>query len=203
MRDLIIIGAGGHGRVIADIARATGKYSNICFLDDAEHNEFSLNIIGKVSDYKLYVNECEFVVAIGNNSVRKRIQNELTSNGAEMATLVHPAAVVGSGVYIGDGSVVMAGAVINANAKIDEGVIINTCASVDHDCVVDSYCHISVGAHLAGTVSVGSETMIGAGATVINNISICSECVIGAGAVVVKNISNGGIYVGVPARVTK
>lgn len=199
MRDLMIIGAGGHGRVIADIAVATGKYSCICYLDDSAHSNNSLNIVGKVSDYNSYINNCDFVVAIGNNSVRKRIQSELKENGAVMATLVHPAAVIGSGVSIGCGTVVMAGAVINTNSQIGEGVIINTCSSVDHDCVIDSYCHVSVGAHLAGSVSVGRETMIGAGATVINHISICSECVVGAGAVVVRNISDAGIYIGVPA----
>ncbi len=200
MRDLMIIGAGGHGRVIADIAAATGKYSGICFLDDSVQGDSSLNIVGKVSDYKLYINDCDFVVAIGNNSVRKKIQSELTENGAVMATLVHPAAVIGSGVSIGCGTVVMAGAVINSNAKIGEGVIVNTCSSIDHDCVVGSYAHISVGAHLAGTVVVGDRTMIGAGATVINNTSISKDCIIGAGGVVIGDILTSGTYVGVPVR---
>ena len=203
MRNLVIIGAGGHGRVIADIADATGKYSDICFLDDSAQSDSSLNIVGKVSDYKSYINDCDFVVAIGNNKVRKRIQSELTEDGAVMATLVHPTAVIGSGVSIGRGTVVMAGAIINANAIIGEGVIVNTSSSVDHDCVIDSYCHISVGAHLAGTVFVGSETMIGAGATVINNISICEDSIIGAGAVVIEDIVDRGTYVGVPARKIK
>ena len=203
MRDLMIIGAGGHGRVIADIALALNKYSNICFLDDGAHNDSSVNVVGKVSDYKLYIDNCDFVVAIGNNSVRKRIQSELLSNGAVVATLIHPAAVIGSGVSVGRGTVVMAGAVINANTKIGEGVIINTSSSVDHDCVINDYCHISVGSHLAGTVHVGNKTMIGAGATVINNITICEECLIGAGAVVVRDIAIKGTYVGVPTRRVK
>ena len=192
---LVIIGAGGHGRVAADIAKLCG-YNEILFLDDADIPGVS----GKTAEYINYKDSADFFVAIGNGRIRERIQKELQGNGCSVASLIHPNAVLGSNITIGTGTVVMAGAVINAGAKIGEGVIINTSSSVDHDCVIGDFCHVSVGAHLAGTVHVGEQTMIGAGATVINNVDICAECMIGAGAVVVKDVGESETYVGVPAK---
>lgn len=194
MNKLVIIGAGGHGRVAADIARFNG-YEDIIYLDDADIPIAS----GKVTDYLKYA-DAEFVAAIGNGLIRRKLQTMLIERGCKVVTLIHPSAVIGSDVVIGEGTVVAAGAVVNTGARIGAGVILNTCCSVDHDCMIGDYCHVSVGAHLAGSVMVGRMTFICAGATVINNISICDECVIGAGAVVVKNIEESGTYVGVPAK---
>ena len=194
---LIIIGAGGHGRVVRDIAVKTG-YNQVDFLDDAD--QCSVPTIGRVADHIKYLDSADFFVAIGNNRVRERLQEEIQQSGASIATLVHPCAVIDPTVKIGIGTVVMAGAVINADAVIGEGVIINTCSSVDHDCVVQAYCHVAVGAHLCGTVTLGQRTFVCAGATVINNISICADCMIGAGAAVVSNLVQPGTYLGVPAR---
>lgn len=195
-KKLLIIGAGGHGRAAADIARLNGYH--VRFLDDS--NRENAHVIGKVSDYRQYLADYCFFVAIGDNRTRKTIMEELMANAAEMVTLIHPAAVVAADVSLAQGSVVMAGAVINTGAKIGKGVIVNTCSSVDHDCIVDDYVHIAVGSHLAGTVHVGALTLIGAGATVINNLQICAECIIGAGGVVIRNIEKKGTYVGVPVR---
>ncbi len=197
---LLIIGAGGHGKVVFDIAAKCG-YNDIGFLDDAGLN--NPLVVGKASDFKKYINEAEFFVAIGNSRVREKILCDLVANGAEIATLIHPNAVVAQNVQIGRGTVVMAGAVINPDTFIGDGVIINTSSSVDHDCKVADFCHVSVGSHLCGTVKVDSHTWIGAGATVINNINICSDCMIGAGAVVVNDINDSGVYVGVPAKFIK
>lgn len=195
---LIIIGASGHGKVVADIAINSG-YQDIAFLDDADEATecAGFPVVGKVSDAASLSDDADFIVAIGNAGVRKTIQNEISD---AVTTLVHPAAVIGAGVKIGKGSVVMAGAVINPYARIGEGCIVNTCASVDHDCVVGDYVHISVGAHLAGNVHVGSGTWVGIGATVSNNVAICPDCMIGAGAVVVRDITEPGTYVGIPAK---
>lgn len=195
MNRIVIIGAGGHGRVVADIARACG-YEEIIFLDDADR----LLASGKVSDFIKHKDDASFVVAIGNSIIREKIQNQLLDSGCQMAKLVHPNSVIGSNVYIGIGTVVMAGTVINNGTRIGAGVIINTSSSVDHDNLIGDYSHISVGAHLAGTVEVGSHTWIGAGAIIRNNVNICDACMIGAGAVVVKNIEESGTYIGVPAR---
>ena len=195
---LLIIGASGHGKVIADIAVNYG-YRDIAFLDDADGVTecAGFPVVGKISDAASSSSGAVFIVAIGNAGVRKKIQNEIDG---PIATLIHPAAVIGKGVEIGEGSVVMAGAVINPYARFGEGCIVNTCASVDHDCVVGDYAHISVGAHLAGNVHVGNGTWVGIGATVSNNVAICPDCTIGAGAVVVRDITEPGTYVGVPAR---
>ncbi|MBQ2727350.1 MAG: acetyltransferase [Clostridia bacterium] len=198
MNKLVIIGAGGHGRVTADTARLNG-YEDIVFLDDGDVPAAA----GMVSDYMKYAAEADFIVAIGNGAVRERIQTMLSDAGCRITTLIHPNAVIGSGVTIGEGTVVMAGAVVNTGAQIGCGVILNTCCSADHDCVIGDYCHISVGAHLAGSVTVGASTFICAGATVINNTAVCGNCVIGAGAVVIRNIDAPGTYAGVPAKKIK
>ena len=204
MKKLVIVGAGGHGRVVADIAIALNKYNEIVFLDDNGGNTAGpYEIYGKVNDFHKLVGESDFLVAIGSNNVRKKVTDLLVEGGANMTSLVHPSAVLGSGVKIGKGVAVMAGAVINNGAVIGDGVIINTCASVDHDCVIGDFTHVSVGAHVAGTVSVGKNCFICAGATVINNINICDSCIVGAGAVVVSDIDLPGTYLGVPAVLKK
>lgn len=202
MKDkLLIIGAGGHGRVIADIADRAGSYKSIAFLDDRPPvAPLPHPYLGKCGDAKLYLEDYDVIVAIGNADIRRRIMEELSNLGASFATVVAPEAVVSRDVILGVGTVVMPGAIINTGTRIGAGVIINTAASVDHDCVVGDFCHVSVGAHLCGTVSVEAQTWIGAGATVINNIHICGGCMIGAGAVVVKNVTMVGMYLGVPAK---
>lgn len=197
MRKLAIIGASGHGKVVADIARKNG-YKKIVFLDDDEsiHECGGYPVIGKSIEAGMI--EADVIVGIGNSGVRKRIQDSIPNE--KLTTLIHPDAVIAEDVVMGVGTVVMAGAVINPGVRIGKGCIINTCSSVDHDCDVGDYVHIAVGSHLCGTVSVGDGTWIGAGTTVSNNISICSGCMIGAGAVIVKNIDSAGTYMGVPAR---
>ena len=197
MRKLAIIGASGHGKVVADIARKNG-YSEIVFLDDDEsiHECGGYSVIGKSSEAGTI--DAGVIVGIGNAGVRKQIQESIPDE--KLVTLIHPDAVVAEDVVIGVGTVVMAGAVINPGARLGKGCIMNTCSSADHDCEVGDYVHIAVGSHLCGTVTVGHGTWIGAGATVSNNISICPDCMIGAGAVVVNDIQESGTYVGVPAK---
>lgn len=198
MNKLVIIGASGHGKVVADIANRCG-YDQIVFLDDDESVKTCGRwcVIGK-TDTAI---DGDVVVAIGNAEIRQKIIARLKNNN--IVTLVHPDAIVAQDTHIGKGTVVMAGAVVNPGAKIGEGCIINTSSSVDHDCIVGDYSHISVGAHLSGTVHVGEFTWVGAGVVVSNNIDICSSCIIGAGAVVIKDIVEPGTYVGIPARKLK
>ena len=192
---LIIIGAGGHGKVCADIAMLNG-YQDVVFLDD--HAADRIAVAGPASDFTRYLSDGDFFVAIGNNTVRKNFIENILSAGGTLVSLIHPASTVAETVSIGIGSVIMAGAVINPGAAVGKGVIINTCSSVDHDCVIGDYTHIAVGAHLAGTIHIGEGVMIGAGATVINNLTVPDHTVIGAGGVVIKSISEKGTYVGVP-----
>lgn len=197
---LIIIGAGGHGRVALDIAKKIGDFHEIMFLDDAEIKDKGITVVGKVSDYSQYIESSVFFVAIGNNFTRRRIQTELRASGAKIISLIHPDAVICEDVQMADGCIVMAGTVINTGSTIGEGVIINTGSTIDHDCIIGNYAHISVGAHLAGSVEIGECTFVCAGVTVINNIRICEECTIGAGAVVVNDIVMKGLYIGMPAK---
>lgn len=202
MKKIILIGASGHGKVIADIAIKNG-YEIVGFLDDNEEIKqvMGFPVVGRIKDFSDYINAVEYVVCIGNAIIRKTIQDELINNNCKVATLIHPNAVIGMNVTIGQGSVVMAGAVINSDTIIGDGCIVNTGATVDHDCKIGDYVHIAVGAHIAGMVSVGQETWVGAGAIIKNCVNVCAGCMIGAGAVVVNNLYKEATYIGVPAKI--
>ena len=201
MNRLIIVGAGGHGKVIADNALKNG-YTDICFVDDRSIGDcMGFPIVGRCADLnKLNNGKTDFIIGIGNSAIRKKIAEEYDIN---WVTLIHPSAQIAVNVSIGRGTVVMAGAVVNVCATVGEQCIINTCAVVEHDNVIEDYVHISPNVALGGTVLVGKSTHIGIGASVCNNINICGDCMIGAGAVVSKNIVESGTYIGVPARKSK
>lgn len=194
---LIIIGASGHGKVVADIAHLSG-YTEIVFLDNDPELKMCLRYPVLGPDTMTEELDGDVFVAVGNSEVRRKLMER--DNDRHFPVLIHPQAVIAEDVVIGDGTVVMAGAVINPGARIGIGTIVNTSSSIDHDCFIGNYCHVSVGAHLSGTVDVGNNCWIGAGATVSNNVKICSDVMIGAGAVVIDDIKETGTYVGVPAR---
>lgn len=201
MKDkLIIIGASGHGKVVADIAIKMNKWENIAFLDDDETLKTCMNfeVIGKSSDVIKYKNEADFFVAIGNNATREKVQEKLMDEGLNVVSLIHPSAIIGNDVEISIGTAVMASVVINSSTRIGKGCIINTSSSLDHDNYIDDYVHISPGVRTAGTVKVGKGSWLGIGSVVSNNVNICSGCKVGAGAVVVNDITEYGTYVGVP-----
>lgn len=189
MKKVVILGASGHAKVIADIIRASGD-TIIAFLDDDTSND----VAGPISDYSKYA-DCEFVIGIGNAKIRERI----SQLPIKWYTAIHPTSIISPSATIAEGTVVMPLSVINADAKIGKHCIVNTSAIVEHDNNIEDFVHISVGAKLGGTVSIGKSTWIGIGASVKNNISICSECMIGAGATVIEDINVQGTYVGTPA----
>lgn len=197
-KKLIIIGASGHGKVIADIA-IKNEYEILGFLDDNDtiQNILGFPVLGKIDEASKYQENCEFIIAIGLNTIRKKIAEQYD---LKWATLIHPSAVIGMDVQIGKGSVVMANAVIDSSSKIGKHCIVNTGAIIEHDNVLADYVHVSPNAALAGTIHVGEEVHIGIGACVKNNLTITNEVVVGAGAVVVKDICVKGVYIGVPAR---
>jgi len=197
-RDVIIVGAGGHGKVVADIVRCSGDRV-LGFLDDVAVGEFcSAPILGKSDEYDRFL-DAEFLIAIGNAKVRQKKVEQMKN--ACWYTAIHPAACVSQmDVSIGCGSVIMPQAVINAGAFVGAHCIINSGAIVEHDNVLENYVHAAVGAKLCGTVFVGARTWLGAGAVVCNDLRICADCMIGAGSVVIKDIEKSGTYVGVPAR---
>lgn len=201
MNRLIIVGAGGHAKVIADIALKNG-YTDINFLDDSAKDDcMGFSVIGACNEIEAFDDgNTDFVIGIGSNNIRKLIAEKYDVN---WKTLVHPSAQTAFNTSVGKGTVVMAGAVVNPCTTIGKHCIINTNAVVEHDSVINDYVHISPGVALGGTVHIGKRTHIGIGATVKNNIDICEDCIIGAGTVVVKNINDSGTYVGVPARKIK
>ena len=200
MNRLIIIGASGHGKVVADIAALNG-YKDIVFLDNDPEIKTCAGYPVLGPDTMTSELDGDVFIAVGNAETRKKLMERDANRN--FPVLIHPSAVIAKSAEVGAGSVAMAGAVINPGSQIGKGCIINTSSSVDHDCVVGDYVHISVGAHLSGTVVVGTGTWIGTGAIVSNNVNICGGCMIGAGAVVIKDITEPGTYVGVPARKNK
>lgn len=195
---IIIIGAGGHGKVCANIAKLIG-YKEVYFLDDNKIN--SNQVIGKVNDYKKYMDgHFDFFVAIGNSKDRKYLFEELENEGIRIPNLIHPSAVIDESIELSNGSVFMANSVINADTRIGKGCIFNTSSSVDHDCIIGDFVHICPGSHVAGSVTIGSNSWIGIGSSISNNVVIASNVILGAGAAAVKDLKKSGTYVGVPCR---
>ena len=200
---LYIIGAGGHGKVVADAALLMDQWQSIAFLDDHKIGQdiLGLKVVGGSQDYHaLDPNDAEFIVAIGDNATREQIENQIKIDGYRLATVIHPSAVIGREVSIGEGTVIFAQVVVNPSTAIGKGCILNTACSVDHDNHIGNFVHLSPGVRLAGTVSVGERTWLGINATVINNCSIASDAVIGASTVCIGNIKESGTYVGNPAK---
>lgn len=201
---LLIVGAGGHGKVVADAALETGEWDEIVFLDDAwpeKQKNGSWNIHGKIDHLAGWRTRCaDAVVAMGNNRLRVELQSRLIAAGFEMATIIHPSAQVSRFAKLGMGCVVFANAVVNVDAVIGEAAIINTAATIDHDCRLGKGVHVAPGANLGGGVSVGDFSWIGIGAAVRHYIAIGGNVTVGAGAVVVSNIKDDVTAVGMPAR---
>ncbi len=199
---LLIIGASGHGKVVADIALKMNKWQSISFLDDDRSIKTSmgLEVMGTSDDVLTHIDEYEIFVGIGHNTTRQKIQEKLERVGASIPVLIHPTAVIGEYVETGIGTAIMAGAVINCCISIGKGCIVNTSSTIDHDNIIEDFVHISPGVHLAGTVKVGRGSWLGIGSIVSNNVNITSGCKIGAGALVMKDIKESGTYVGVPVK---
>lgn len=204
MGNLLVIGAGGHGRVVADAASRMGTWERIAFLDDrfpeTTHTS-GFEIIGKIDSLPNHnENFPTAIVGIGNSERRMMFIDLLGRQGFNIGVVVHPSAVVAKDVFIGAGTVIFAGVVINTGAKIGAGCIINTSASVDHDCILADGVHICPGARLAGEVSVGTGSWIGIGSSVIQQVVIGDHVVVGAGAAVINNVPEGSTVAGVPAK---
>ena len=195
---VILVGAGGHAKVIADIVLKSGDQL-LGFLDDDPMKTSVLDypVLGNVENGKEFSKEAKFLLAVGNNHLRESLAAKLK---VDWYTAIHPSAQIGMDVVIGEGSTVMANAVINTGSRIGKHCIVNTAAVVEHDNQIADYVHVSVGARLGGTVKVGKASWIGIGAVVKNNLSICGGCLIGAGGVVVKDLFEPGVYVGIPVR---
>lgn len=189
-----IYGASGHGGVLLDALLVLGKAIE-CFIDDAPKLEFQgMKVYAPTS---IEEND-SIIVAIGNNTIRKRVVGKLKK--VRFFNVIHPSAIISTNVVLGNGTVVMAGVVVNQGSKIGSHVILNTNCSVDHDCIIEDFAHVSPGVTLCGGISIGQGTHIGAGATVLPNIKIGENVLVGAGAVVNKDIPSESKVIGIPAR---
>lgn len=204
MKTIAILGASGHGKVVADIAEKCG-YDTVTFFDDNRKDNLEhWKVSGNFQDLIRRVGEFDSVaVAIGNNQARQEKILQLKTAGAHLPRLIDPSAIISRYCQIGDGTVICAGAVLSSFVKIGVGCIINTSSSIDHDCVLEDYVHISPGAHLAGNVNIGKLTWIGIGASVIQLIDIGENAIIGANSTVIKSIPSNVTAIGSPTRIVK
>lgn len=209
MAGLLLLGAGGHARVVAETALATGRFSRIAFLDDRctgpaqLPDQLGWPVIGPFAaalDPQIRQELPAALVVIGNAAVRLKWLPRLAAAGYELPVLIHPTAWVSPSAQLGSGSVVFAQAAIQAQAVIGSGAILNTGCSVDHDAQLGDGVHICPGARLAGEVQVGDRSWIGIGSSVIQQIRIGANVTVGSGAAVVRDLPDGVTAVGVPAR---
>jgi len=206
VKKLLLWGAGGHGKVVLDTARAAAAFHSIAFIDDkaGQHGSqmcgcpvFGVDRLAllKQEGYQY------FVVCIGDNHLRAAGFHKVLAHGLEAATLVDPSAVVSPSARIGRGTVILRRVVVNADAEIGENCIINTGAIVEHDCRVAAHVHLSPGSVLGGGVKIGAFAHLGIGAIALPGAEVGAESVVGAGGVVLDSLPEGVTAVGVPARV--
>lgn len=203
--NLIILGAGGHGRVVADTAEASGQWEEIAFLDDrypALQSSGNWPVVGKIADaQKIHEKFTAGAVGIGDNQTRLKFLKQLSEIGYSLPTIIHPSAVISRHSTIKEGTVLFAQSVVNIGAILGVGCIVNTGAKIDHDCLIGNGVHLSPGAYLAGAVNIGDCSWIGIGASVKQEIVIGKNVMVGAGAAVVNNLPEGITAVGVPAKI--
>ena len=209
MKKLLIVGTGGQGKVVLDCAIKIGAYSQISFItNDLSSKKFDgypiyyEQNIGE--NNKTFYNDFdEVIVAIGDNKSRLAKSHKFSYDGLQLATLIHPRAVISEFSKIREGTVVFANAVVNPFASIGLACIINTGAIVEHDCILGDGVHISPNALVAGNVTIGTESWICAGVCISNNINVGSNCIVGAGGVVLRDMPNNVLAAGIPAVIKK
>lgn len=200
---LAILGASGHGKVVADTALQAG-WHEVVFFDDAwperSHNG-CWSVIGDTQALLQRLDEFQgVIVGIGNNRIRLTKTRELAAQNARLVSVVHPSAVISSHAVLGRGSVVFAGAVIQVDSQLGEACIVNTRACVDHGCRLADGVHICPGVSLAGLVEIGEASWVGIGSSVKQLVRLGSNVIVGAGAAVVCNVPDGQTVIGVPAK---
>jgi sugar O-acyltransferase (sialic acid O-acetyltransferase NeuD family) len=203
---ILILGAGGHGQVIADAilcaSRSGEKWALAGFLDDnaglTGQPLSGSRVLGTISQAPDFEHDA-VVIGIGDNAIRRRVFEQMRKCGARFARVIHPRATVAQDVELGEGVVVFAGAVINTGSIIGPNSIINTGATVDHHARIGAHAHIAPGSHLGGAVTLGAGVMMGIGSSVIQGRSVGEWSVVGAGAVVIRDLEAHVTAVGVPA----
>lgn len=198
-KPVVILGAGGHARVIADILVGSGREVMGFFDDNPSRTNLPFPLLGRLDDAIPMLETVDFIIGIGDNRVRETVAVRLGGK-ANYACAVHPDAVVAQDVQLHSGTVIMAGSVINTGTTIGYHCIINTGSTVDHDSDLEAFVHVSPGAHLAGAVKIGCRTWVGIGGIISNNVTVCQDVTIGAGGVVIRDIVCPGTYIGIPVH---
>lgn len=197
MKELIIIGAGGHAKVVIDAVKRAKSHIIRSLVDTTQSSASSFaewNV-----DFKMPSTvepNCEFIVAIGDNAIRAQLYADLLQTGWAPATIIHPSAIIAENVSIGAGSLLCAGSIIGPDSMLGENCIVNTGASIDHDCTIGDHCHVCPGARLPGACKLGEGVLIGTAATAIPNIVVGDWAVVGAGSVLIKNVESRSKVVG-------
>jgi len=205
---IIVIGAGGHGQVVADAILASCDAQSIetpqiLFADDAAH-AWSRSILGypvrgPIAE-ALESDHDAVVVAIGGNRTRLGLIQQLAARGENLISVIHPSAVVARAVDVGPGSMLLANAIVGTGSQLGVGVIVNTCASLDHHSIVADYVHIAPGAHTGGKVVIAEGAFVGLGASILPGLRIGAWSTVGAGATVTRDVPEGYTVVGTPAH---
>jgi sugar O-acyltransferase (sialic acid O-acetyltransferase NeuD family) len=204
---IFVYGAGGHGKVVADILISRGESEFAGFVDDREElwgaRVIGLPVLGDGQWLRLEALNSPIAVALGVGECRSRqlLAERCSRWGIEVLTLVHPAATVSQSAQLGRGTVVMAGAIINPDARVGVGVIVNTGAVVEHDVKIGDYAHVAPKAAMGGASHLGAFSHLGLGAVVLQCIHIGAHTMVGAGAVVVENLPDRIVAIGAPARI--
>ena len=202
--DILIVGSGGHAKVVIEALSMKNVFTNIRIVDEREDKKGSFFNQYSVDFLKSWdILETSFHVAIGSNEARSRISKDAIILGKNYQSIIHPESTISPSAIILDGCFVAANTVISSDALINKGCILNHFASVDHDCVIGEYSHIAPHATLLGGVKVGSHCLIGAGAVILPKISVGNYVVVGAGAIVTRDIPDNMTYFGNPAREVK
>lgn len=205
MKNLILIGGGGHCKSVIDVAEAAG-YTILGILDkpsEVGKKVLAYEVIGSDADMGKYADKAEFIVSVGqikSPELRIKLHQMLADAGCQLATIISPIAHVSKYATVGEGTVVMHQAVVNADARIGKGCIINTMADIEHDVRIGDFCHISTAAVVNGEVKVGNDVFIGSRTVVHNCKTITNDIIIAAGSVVTQNLDKSGIYAGNPAK---
>jgi sugar O-acyltransferase (sialic acid O-acetyltransferase NeuD family) len=207
---IIIVGAGGHGQVVADAllrARECGAAIRpIGYVDDnpalTGQYRLGLPIVGRICDLTITDHDA-LVIAIGNNKTRCRLYSSLQQQGHSFATVCHPRAIVAPNVILGSGTVIFAGVVVNTGSVIGDNVILNTGCTVDHHNQIGNHVHLAPGVHLGGEVQIGEGTLVGIGATVMSQCTVGVWSTVGAGALVHRDLPARVTAYGVPAQIKR
>jgi sugar O-acyltransferase (sialic acid O-acetyltransferase NeuD family) len=207
MSDIVVIGGGGHAKVIIGILKKMPEINIIGYTDKADNGTvLGIPYLGtdRVLTELKYENErCSAVIGVGHlkpSNKRLEIYERILGLDFTLPSIVSPHAIINDPVDIGIGTVVFDGVVINPGVRIGKGSIINSNATIEHDCLIGDYVHIAPGATICGGVHIYNNSVIGAGATVIQNITIRDDILIGAGTTIYRDLIEPGTYIGSPLR---